>query len=199
MFLENYDSIMKPIVSEAASLGKYIPRVGDVPPLTSLEVEMVSCLEEKLANKSETFPDQGLRFLFLLNNSSFIADQLHQYAPYFPKSYKVDLAGKVEGYMERYIQVSWALVLSCLINPTPCCFGRNYSPLSKFKSEFQKMYNTQKLWKVPHPRLRNRLRKAIIDKVIPCYMWYYLAEYGNASQKFRPLYLQEMLQELFEG
>jgi len=149
MFLENYDSIMKPIVSEAASLGKYIPRVGDVPPLTSLEVEMVSCLEEKLANKSEAFPDQGLRFLFLLNNSSFIADQLHD-TPYFPKSYKEDLAGKAEDYMKRYMQVSWALVLSCLINPTPNCLGKNYFPMPKFKSDFQKMYTTQiwrKYWK----------------------------------------------------
>ncbi|KAG2571690.1 hypothetical protein PVAP13_7KG116600 [Panicum virgatum] len=199
MFLENYHSVMEPIVSDAASLGKYVPRSGDLPPLTSLEMEMVSCLGEKLANKSEALPNQGLRFLFLLNNSSFIADQLHQNASYFPKSYKVDLAGKVEGYMERYMQVSWAPVLSCLINPTPSCFGKNYTPLPKFESEFQKMYTTQKLWKVPDPRLRNWLRRAIIDKVIPCYTRYLADGYGNTPLKFSPSNLQEMLQELFEG
>jgi len=197
IFLEDYDSIMEPIVSEAASLGKYIPRVGE-PPLISLRVEMVSCLEEKLANKSEAFSDQGLRFLFLLNNSFFIMDEL-RYALFFHESCKADLAGKVEGYMERFIQVSWAPVLSCLINPTPSCLGKNYSPMSKFESEFQKMYTTQKLLKVRYPDLRNRLRRAIIDKIIPAYTRYLADDYGNAPQKFSPSNLEEMLQELFEG
>jgi hypothetical protein len=62
------------------------------------------------------------------------------------------------------------------------------------------MNTTQKLWKVPDPKLRNRLRRAIIDEVIPVYTRYLLAvDYGNAPLKFSPSYLQEMLQELFEG
>jgi len=158
---------------------------------------MVYSLLEKLANKSEAFPDQGLRFLFLLNNSSYIVDQLCVLD--FPQYYREDLGGKVEGYMKRYIRVSWAPVLSCLINPTPTCFGKNHSPLPKFESEFQKIYTTQKLWKVPHPELRIRLRKAIIDEVIPCYTRCLADDYGNAPPKFSPSNLQEMLQELFEG
>ena len=98
-----------------------------------------------------------------------------------------------------YIQITWAPVLSCLFNPTPSCFGKNYSPLSKFESEFQKMYDTQKLWKVPDPKLKKSLRRAIIDKVIPCYTRYLEDDYGNAPLKFSPSNLQEMLQELFEG
>ena len=111
----------------------------------------------------------------------------------------LDLFDKVKGYMERYMQVSWAPVLSCLINPTPSCFGKNYSPLPKFESEFQKMYTTQKLWKVPNPELRNRLRGAIKGKVIAGYMRYLADDYGNAPLKFSTSNLQEMLQELFEG
>ncbi|PVH35204.1 hypothetical protein PAHAL_7G126500 [Panicum hallii] len=165
-FLQHNYWLLTPVVLEADSLGKYVPRFGAVQPLTSLAMEMISFLEEKLANKSEASPDQGLRFLFLLNNSSFIADQLHD-TPYFPKSYKVDLAGKAEDYIKMYIQ---------------------------------KMNTTQKLWKVPDPKLRNRLRRAIIDEVIPVYTRYLLAvDYGNAPLKFSPSYLQEMLQELFEG
>jgi len=112
-FLETNYLEIKPIVSEAASLGEYIPRHGDIPALASLKLEMVSCLEEKLANKSETFPDQGLRFLFLLNNSSFIANRLRCNIVLFRSTMLADLFDKVEGYMERYIQVSWAPVLSC--------------------------------------------------------------------------------------
>jgi len=197
MFLQHNYWLLTPVVSEAASLGKYVPRFGAVQPVTSLAMEIISSLEEKLDNKLEASPDQGLRFLFLLNNSSFIVDQLHD-TPYFSKS-KKDLAGKAEGYMKRYIQVSWAPVLSCLINPTPSCFGKNYSPLSKFESELQKIYTTQKLWKVPDPKLRNRLRRAIINELIPRYTRFLADYYENAPQKFSPSDLQEMLQELFEG
>ena len=86
-----------------------------------------------------------------------------------------------------------------MINPTPSCFGKNYTPLPKFESKFQKMYTTQKLWKVPDHRLRNWLRRAIIDKAIPCYTRYLADGYGNTPLKFSPSNLQEMLQELFEG
>ena len=83
-------------------------------------------------------------------------------------------------------------MLSCLINSTPICLGKNYSPLPKFESEFQKMYTTQKLWKVPDPKLRNRLRRAIIDKIIPAYTRYLADDYGNAPLKFSPLNMQEI-------
>jgi len=195
--LRNY-ALLEPIVSEAASLGKYVPRIGAVHPLTSLAVEMMSCLEEKLANKSEAFPEQGLRFLFLLNNTFHIVNLLSCTSDLL-KSYKVDLTSKFEGYMERYVQVSWAPVLSCLINPTTSCLGKNYSPLPQFESEFVTIYTTQKLWKVPKPELRSRLRRAIMDKVIPAYRRYLADNYGNAPLKFSPSNLQEMLQELFEG
>jgi hypothetical protein len=105
---------------------------------------------------------------------------------------------KVEQYIESYIEVSWAPMLSCLSNPTPLCLGRNHSPLSKFESEFQKTYTTQKLWKVPDPELRKRLRKAVIEKIIPDYTRY-IEDSKVINPKFTPQELEEMLQELFEG
>jgi hypothetical protein len=105
------------------------------------------------------------------------------------------LLGKVEGYMESYLLVSWAPVLS---NPSPLCFGRNYSLLPKFESEFQKTYTTQKMWKVPEPELRRILCKAIIEKIIPGYTKY-IEDNKITNPKFSPHELKEMLQELFEG
>ncbi|KAF8686624.1 hypothetical protein HU200_043451 [Digitaria exilis] len=190
--------LVAPIVSEAASLGKYLPRIGDIPPVKSLALEMVSCLQEKLTNKSEQFPDQSLRFLFLLNNSSFIKDELVSCC-YFPQSYKAAVTRKVEGYLENYVQVFCAPVLSCLFNPTTSlCFGKNYSPLDKFESEFQKTYTTQKLWQVPDPKLRRRLREAIIKEIVPAYT-NYIEDNKASSPKFTPQDLEEMMQEMFEG
>jgi len=108
------------------------------------------------------------------------------------------LTRKVEDYMETYLQVSWSPVLSCLLTPTPSCFGKNCSPLPKFEFEFQKTYSTQKLWKVPDPELRKNLRRAITEKINSGYTKY-IEDNNVTTLKFTPQNLQEMLQELFEG
>jgi hypothetical protein len=185
------------IVSEAAILGKYVPQIEQVPPLASMIIEMAACLEEKLANMSESFVDKGLRFLFLLNNSYFIQEEI-KYSFYLLEFPMPALPCKVEGYMKSYLQVSWAPVLSCLLGPTPMCLGRNYSPFSKFEFEFHKVYTAQKQWKMPNPEIRETLRKAITQKLVPGYIEYID---GNkvTTPKLSPEELEEMLQELFEG
>ncbi|XP_066370554.1 exocyst complex component EXO70C1-like isoform X2 [Miscanthus floridulus] len=222
--LDNY-SIVAPVVSEAAArLGNYVlPHIGDQPhldsifflashekdrlhlpsPLDSMIMEMTSYLEGKLVKMSESFPDHGLRFLFLINNSDFIWQNLQDRMTAF-SSLQVCVAtlfDKVKAYMESYLQVSWAPLLSCLFNHKPLClFGKNYSPLplSKFESEFQKMYTTQKLWNVPNPEVRKRLRKAITEEIVSGYTTY-IEDNNVTNPKFTPHNLKEMLQELFEG
>ncbi|CAN6181616.1 unnamed protein product [Urochloa humidicola] len=207
---------------------RHVPPIGDLLPMRSMIVGMASYLEQKLANKSEAFPDQSLRSLFLLNNTSFIRDQYYisesynealsrkvegymksyiqvSWAPsfirdqyYISESYNEALTRKVEDYMKSYIQLSWAPVLACLFSPAPGCFGKSSSPLPKFQSEFRKTYATQKLWKVPDPRLRNKLRTAITNKIISGYTKY-IDDNNVASPSLTPQELEDMLQELFEG
>ncbi|CAL5050245.1 unnamed protein product [Urochloa decumbens] len=183
----HYWTLLEQVVS------KYVPPIGNLSPLESMIIGMAFCLEQKLASKSEAFPDQRLRFLFLLNNLHFIRNQY-----YISESYKAALTDKVEGYMNSYMQVSWAPVLACLFNPTPGCFGKNSSPLPKVESEFRKTYITQKLWKVPDPSLRRRLRKAITGKIISGYTKY-IHDNNVTSPSLTPQELEDMLQELFEG
>lgn len=166
------------------------PHIKNAIPLDSMIMEMVTCLQEKLANISQSISDQGLRSLFLLNNSYFI-----KYCQY---SYNLGINVQIESHMERYLQVSWALLLSYLSNPASLCLGKSYSPLSKFESEFQKIYTTQEQWKVPHPKLRCLLREVITDKIIPGYTEY-IEDNKVTNPKFSPQELKEMLQELFEG
>jgi hypothetical protein len=92
-------------------------------------------------------------------------------------------------------------MLSYLLSPTPTplCFGTNhYSPLLRFESEFKKTYATQKLWKVPDPKLRKRLRTAIAKKIVPRYTEY-IEENDITTPGVAPRDLEKMLQELFEG
>jgi hypothetical protein len=76
--------------------------------------------------------------------------------------------------------------------------GKTCSLLSKFESEFQKIYTTQMEWKVPDPRLRRRLRQAITEKIIPGYKKY-IEDNKVTNPKISPLKLEAILRELFEG
>ncbi|CAL5011012.1 unnamed protein product [Urochloa decumbens] len=191
------------IVLKAARLGKYVPQdnrtnhpfIGD--PFAMLIMEMISCLQENLVRVSQPFPDQSLRFLFLLNNTHFIWQQLQCPTGYGFELYMRALARKIDEHIQRYLQASWIQVVSGLQDPTPLCLVR-YSPLAKFETEFQKTYTVQKLWKIPDPDLRRRLRKAIIETVIPAFIKY-LADNKITAPRVTQQELEDMLQDIFEG
>jgi hypothetical protein len=64
--------------------------------------------------------------------------------------------------------------------------------------EFQKTYSAQKLWKVPDPELRTRLRKAIVEKVTAGLTGF--LEVNNVTNPGVSTQERErMLLELFEG
>ncbi|CAO2200954.1 unnamed protein product [Urochloa humidicola] len=202
VMLSDYELLVRQIVSNAARLGKYVPEdnifshrpIAD--PLATLIMEMVSSLQENLARVYQPFPDQSLRFLFLLNNTHFMWQQLRRTSHPFPV-YMRPVACKIDEHIQRYLQASWIPVVSGLHDPTPLCFGR-YSPLAKFQTEFQKTYTAQKLWKVPDPELRTKLRKAIIETVIPVFTKY-LEDNRIIAPRVTQQELEDMLQDLFEG
>ncbi|OQU77146.1 hypothetical protein SORBI_3010G271901 [Sorghum bicolor] len=155
----------------AARFPGYVPTIDSMSPLNSLIMETVSGLDEKLAEKSRSFPDQSLRFLFLINNSYFIWQHLY---PISVPEVNNFLEVKIDNYVQTYLQVSWE------------------------PSEFQKTYNAQKFWKVPDPKLRRRLRVAIIEEVVSSFTKY--LEYNDIiPSRITPHDLMDMLQELFEG
>ncbi|SPT20724.1 unnamed protein product [Triticum aestivum] len=148
----------------------------------------IDYLKSLLFTKSESCSDQILRYLFLLNNSYFVANVVS------------------ESYMDSYIDVSWGHVVSCIPKsgfPGPIQRWINTSSVAKFESAFHKTYQTQKLWKVPDPRLRDALRRAITERVISGYRDYLvvhlLLEKHVVRESSRPEVLEGMLGELFEG
>ncbi|CAN6173671.1 unnamed protein product [Urochloa humidicola] len=195
----NYRSVDQ-IVRKAADCGAYVPETCNANPFTSMMTEMVSCLEEKLAKMSQSFPNKSLGLLFLINNLHSLWQQLH---PMYDTKFNMPvLTRKIEDYIDKYLQEAWAPVVARLHSSSPSTlqFGRRYFPLSKFESEFRKVYNDQKLWKVPDPELRKRQRKAITDKVASGFTSF--LEENTVSTRGSTITLQEvedMLQELFEG
>ncbi|CAN6215565.1 unnamed protein product [Urochloa humidicola] len=182
--------------TEAASL--HLTQPKNMSPLTDLIMETVHSLEEKIESESLSFHDHSLKFLFLINNSYFMWQQLHTNR-LLDVPRMTALALKIDDYIKSYVQVSWTPVLKCLNNNrAPCCFTI-YSPLHRFESEFQKTYRAQKLWKVPDPKLRKRLRKAIIEEVVPGITEFLEDNSSISNPEVSPEKLEEMLEELFEG
>ncbi|VAH53844.1 unnamed protein product [Triticum turgidum subsp. durum] len=180
--------------------------------LDSLIYRTIDYLKGLLYTKSGSCSDQSLRYLFLLNNSYFIAHVFSQSSGSFNPlmsnllTLKLAPASECRKYMDSYLDVSWGHVLSCIPKsrfPGPIHRWINTSSLVKFESAFHKTYQTQKLWKVPDPELRDALRMAITERVISGYRDY-LEEHPELGkhvgcQSSSPEVLEGMLGELFEG
>ncbi|KAF8691413.1 hypothetical protein HU200_040552 [Digitaria exilis] len=164
---------------------------------------MISSIEQKLTEKSQSSPDQGLRFMFLMNNL-YVMQQLlrHSASEFVLESHMQILTNKIDDYMRDYLEASWAPVLSCLYCTAPPRLGRD-SPFDKFKKEFQKTYSTQKLWPVRNPELRKKLRNTITDKVISGMTKYLVDNTTTIRQRVELTVeveeMEKMLQEIFEG
>ncbi|CAN6192369.1 unnamed protein product [Urochloa humidicola] len=194
----NYGSLNR-ILHGAFLRGEFMPENENVSHLTNQIMEMVRSIEHKLVRNSQCwFPDESLRFLFLINNSYFMLQQLHTIWSTCLGFPMPDLTRRIDDYINGYLQVSWAPVLKCLHDPaTPLCFNRR-SPIKKFESKFHETYAVQKLWKVPDPDMRKKMRKAIFEKVI-CIFTQFLVDNSIRATGVTPKKLEEMLGELFEG
>jgi hypothetical protein len=87
------------ILHQAAQLRGDAPQIDSITPLASLMTETVSSLEQKLSEKARSFPDQSMRFLFLINNSHFIWQQLYPTAASILEPHMSGLARKVDNYI----------------------------------------------------------------------------------------------------
>jgi hypothetical protein len=108
--------------------------------------------------------------------------------------------------MDSYLEVSWGheLSLSSSNFIRPLRRWINYSSsLAKFQSDFHKIYQAQKFWKVPDPQIRSLLRETITKRVISGYR-NYLKEHPKLEKQVSggsnsPEAFEKMLGELFEG
>ncbi|KAM3391061.1 hypothetical protein ACQJBY_012609 [Aegilops geniculata] len=174
--------------------------------LGSLIDGTINYLKELLLRESESCSDPSLRYLFLLNSSNFLS---LAWSGHQSHHQELELTPECKMYMDRYLDVSWRGVMSCISEPGLCLaqiyhwniFSR--SSLDKFHSAFHKTYKAHKFWKVSDPRLRSLLRDTITKTVIPDYRDY-LKDHPKLEKHVRggsnsPDVLEEMLRELFEG
>ncbi|ONK57682.1 uncharacterized protein A4U43_C09F2990 [Asparagus officinalis] len=171
--------------------------------LAVVTTRIMQALQTNLDGKSKQYKDPALTYLFLMNNIHYIVRSVR-------RSEAKDLLGDdwvqrhrriVQQNANQYKRVAWAKILQCLSVPGSGDTN-NASTLSRagvkdrFKSfnlQFEELHQRQCQWTVPDPELRESLRLAVAEVLLPAYRSF-AKRFGYTAED-----LDRMLGEFFDG
>ncbi|KAE8125191.1 hypothetical protein FH972_020024 [Carpinus fangiana] len=218
-FLFDYQSTLKQLFQE-------FDHADPEAQLASVTTRIMQALQNNLDGKSKQYKDSALTQLFLMNNIHYIVRSVR-------RSEAKDLLGDdwvqihrriVQQHANQYKRVSWAKILQCLTvqgsSPSggggPVGGEGSGSGVSRasvkdrfktFNSQFEELHQRQSQWTVPDSELRESLRLAVAEVVLPAFRSFLrrfgpMIENGKNPQKYiryTPEDLERMLSEFFEG
>ncbi|KAJ6818593.1 exocyst complex component EXO70A1-like isoform X1 [Iris pallida] len=219
-FLFDYQSTLKQLFQEFAT-GE-----DSGSQLAVVTMRIMQALQSNLDGKSKQYKDPSLTYLFLMNNIHYMVRSVR-------RSEAKDLLGDdwvqrhrriVQQNANQYKRVAWAKILQTLSVQGSGSSGggagsegsNSSSGVSRanvkerFKSfnvQFEELHQRQSQWTVPDPELRESLRLAVAEVLLPAYRSFIkrfgpLVENGKNPQKYiryTPEDLDRMLGEFFEG
>eukprot|EP00250_Pteridium_aquilinum_P007467 c17177_g1_i1 orf=864-2834(+) len=189
-----------------------------VSPLAVQLMWLIVYLEGNLDAKSKQYMDQSMSYLFLMNNVHYIVQKVKQseLAILLGDGWLRKHSGQVRVYAANYVRTAWKTVFSCLRDEGLTSNGRLASGVSRvaikdrfknFNIAFQEACSAQSSFIVPDPQLREELRIAIAEKLIPAYRLF-VGRYGNFLEagrqpekflKYSPDDLENCVIDLFDG
>ncbi|XP_058088642.1 exocyst complex component EXO70A1-like [Magnolia sinica] len=216
-FLFDYQSTLKQLLQEFNCEGEPNSQ------LATLTIRIMQALQTNLDGKSKQYKDAALTQLFLMNNIHYMVRSVR-------KSEANDLLGDdwvqrhrriVQQHANQYKRVAWAKILQCLSVQGMGSSGGggdpgNTSGISRamvkdrfktFNIQFEELHQRQSQWTVPDTELRESLRLAVAEVLLPAYRSFIrrfapMIENGKNPQKYIkyvPEDLDRMLGEFFEG
>ncbi|KAJ4979021.1 hypothetical protein NE237_009801 [Protea cynaroides] len=221
-FLFDYQSTLKQLFQEFDSGDKANTQ------LASVTMRIMQALTTNLDGKSKQYKDPALTQLFLMNNIHYMVRSVR-------RSEAKDLLGDdwvqrhrriVQQHANQYKRVAWGKILQVLsVQGLTSSGGGSGSmggdggsssgvsrPLVKdkfktFNIMFEELHQKQSQWTVPETELRESLRLAVAEVLLPAYRSFIkrfgpLVENGKNAQKYvkyTPEDLDQMLGEFFEG
>lgn len=196
--------------------------------LASVTMRIMQALQTNLDGKSKQYKDPALTQLFLMNNIHYMVRSVR-------RSEAKDLLGDdwvqrhrriVQQHANQYKRVAWGKILQSLAAQGLTSSGGGGSGiggdggnssgvsramvkdrLKNFNMQFDELHQRQSQWTVPDPELRESLRLAVAEVLLPAYRSFVkrfgpLVESGKNPQKYikyTPEDLDRMLGEFFEG
>ncbi|XP_059668655.1 exocyst complex component EXO70A1-like [Cornus florida] len=216
-FLFDYQSTLKQLFQE-------FDRGDADAQLASVTTRIMQALQTNLDGKSKQYKDPALTHLFLMNNMHYIVRSVR-------RSEAKDLLGDdwvqihrriVQQHANQYKRISWAKILQCLsAQGLSSSSGGGMDSGSnsgvsratvkdRFKSfniQFEEIHQRQSQWTVPDSELRESLRLAVAEVLLPAYRSF-IKRFGPLIQngknptkyiRYGPEDLEHMLAEFFEG
>ncbi|XVE96303.1 hypothetical protein REPUB_Repub02eG0209600 [Reevesia pubescens] len=218
-FLFDYQTTLKQLFQE-------FDNVDADAQLTNVTTRIMQALQTNLDGKSKQYKDPALTQLFLMNNIHYIVRSVR-------RSEAKDLLGDdwvqihrriVQQHANQYKRVSWAKILQCLtiqgaapsVGGGGLLGGDSSSGVSRamvkdrfktFNVQFEDLHIRQSQWTVPDSELRESLRLAVAEVLLPAYRSFIkrfgpMIENGKNPGKYiryRPEDLERMVSEFFEG
>ncbi|KAK4493293.1 hypothetical protein RD792_017827 [Penstemon davidsonii] len=193
--------------------------------LGAITTRIMQALQSNLDGKSKQYKDPALTQLFLMNNIHYIVRSVR-------RSEAKDLLGDdwvqihrrvVQQHANQYKRISWSKILQCLstqgLGPGGSgSFGDGGSTtgvsratvkdrFKTFNISFEEIHQRQSQWTVPDSELRESLRLAVAEVLLPAYRSFLrrfgpLIEGGKNPSKYirySPEDLERMLAEFFDG
>nr|XP_034601366.1 exocyst complex component EXO70A1-like [Setaria viridis] len=135
---------------------------------------------EKMDDKSRLYDHAGLRNIFLMNNLHYVVQKVRESPPLrelLGDDWLRRHRGQIRQYETGYLRASWMAVLSTHLRRDdgaaarpPAGHRAPVGPSAKsFNAAFQELYRSQTAWKVTDPQLREELRIAVSERLIPAY------------------------------
>ncbi|XP_023517471.1 exocyst complex component EXO70A1-like isoform X1 [Cucurbita pepo subsp. pepo] len=214
-FLFDYKSTLKQLFQDFEA-------VDPDAQLAVITTRITQALQTNLDGKSKQYKDPALTQLFLMNNIHYIVRSVR-------RSEAKDLLGDdwvqihrriVQQHANQYKRISWAKILQCLTVQASGSGGASADAtcgLSKamvkdrfktFNIQFEELHQRQSQWTVPDSELRESLRLAVAEVLLPAYRSF-IKRFGpmvdngktglQRSIKYTPEDLERMLNEFFEG
>ncbi|XP_017700044.2 exocyst complex component EXO70A1-like isoform X1 [Phoenix dactylifera] len=219
-FLFDYQSTLKQLFQEFETANETESQLAIV------TMRIMQALQSNLDGKSKQYKDPALTYLFLMNNIHYMVRSVR-------RSEAKDLLGDdwvqrhrriVQQNANQYKRVAWTKILQTLTvqggssgsSSALGGDGGNSSGISRanikerfksFNMQFEELHQRQSQWTVPDPELRESLRLAVAEVLLPAYRSFIkrfapLIESGKNPQKYiryTPEDLDRMLGEFFEG
>ncbi|XP_062196713.1 exocyst complex component EXO70B1-like [Phragmites australis] len=171
--------------------------------------ELLTLLLRKIDDKSRLYDDAGLQNIFLMNNLYYVVQKVMESPPLrelLGDDWLRRHRGQIRQYEAGYLRASWIAVLSLLRDDggpanTSAAQKALRDKARSFNAAFEELYRTQTAWKVSHPQLREELRIAVSERVIPAYRPFL----GRASRlparhvKYSLEDLENYMLDFFEG
>ncbi|XP_022746854.1 exocyst complex component EXO70A1-like [Durio zibethinus] len=220
-FLFDYQSTLTQLFQEFENAD------GTKSQLASVTMRIMQALQTNLDGKSKQYKDPALTHLFLMNNIHYMVRSVR-------RSEAKDLLGDdwvqrhrrvVQQHANQYKRNAWQKILQCLSIQVLSSSGGgsalgsdggNSSGVSRalvkdrfkiFNMQFEELHQRQSQWTVPDTELRESLRLAVAEVLLPAYRSFLkrygpLVENGKNPQKYVKYTaedLERMLGEFFEG